>query len=252
MHWLSETCVLLRCSDLIDSSYTTYRSAAGQFSVPRPYQASGLLSEAGTVVEPPVAPEEIPFGSSPDQGAAEEAKQPQTRAILPEEVAEQHSVPAHKRRKKSLPDPQAQGRQLQAQQRHNVWQPTLLAARRLLQQHLQTADSKQSLLQPDSVSGTALTTSNKGQQDRSKGEYDSLDLISLHELKHALHPKFAFFTDSTAESTGAALNLFDTLIWNEDSTERLGHAFGSTVLIPALASFLLSDIKRLKPLLPGL
>ncbi|KAL0043140.1 hypothetical protein WJX79_010360 [Trebouxia sp. C0005] len=56
---------------------------------------------------------------------------------------------------------------------------------------------------------------------------------------------------SVAESTGAAFNLFDTVIWNEDSTERLGHAFGSAVLIPAQATFLLSDIKRLKPLLPG-
>ncbi len=250
MHWLSETCVLLRCSDLIDSNYTTYRSAAGQFSVPKPYQASGLLSEAGTVVQPP---EETPFGSLPDQGAAEKAKQPQARAILPEEVGEQHSDPARKRRKKTVPDPQAQGRQLQAQQRHNVWQPTLLAARRLLQQHLQAADSQQSLLQPDSTSGTAQTSiSNQRQQDRSKGEDDSLDLVSLHVLKHALHPKFAFLIDSIAESTGAACDLFDTLIWNEDSTERLGHAFGSAVLIPGQASFLLSDIKRLKPLLPGL
>jgi len=252
MHWLSETCVLLRCADLIDSNYTTYRSAAGHFSVPRPYQASGLQSEAGTVVESPIAPEEIPFGSSRDQGAAEEAKQLQTRAILPEEVAEQHSVPAHKRRKKTLPDAQAQGRQLQAQQRHNVWQPTLLAARRLLQQHLQAAGSKQSLLQPDLVSGTARTTSNEGQQLRNTGGDDSLDLVSLYELKHALRPNFAFLTDSMAESTGAAFDLFDTLIWNEDSTERLGHAFGSAVLIPGQASFLLSDIKRLKPLLPGL
>jgi hypothetical protein len=248
MHWLSETCVLLRCSDLIDSNYTTYRSAAGQFSVPKPYQASGLLSEAGTVVQPP---EETPFGSSPDQGAAEKAKQPQARAILPEEVGEQHSDPARKRRKKTVPDPQAQGRQLQAQQRHNVWQPTLLAARRLLQQHLQAAGSKQSLLQPDFVSGTARTTSNEGQQHRNTGGDDSLDLVSLYELKHALRPNFAFLTDSMAESTGAAFDLFDTLIWNEDSTERLGHAFGSAVLIPAQASFLLSDIKRLKPLLPG-
>ncbi|DBA70153.1 TPA: hypothetical protein ACH3X2_012205 [Trebouxia sp. C0005] len=251
MHWLSETCVLLRCSDLIDSNYTSYRSAAGQFSVPRPYQASGLLPEAGTDVEPPVTPEEIPFGSSPDQGAAEEAKQPQTRAILLEEVAKQHSVPAHKRRKTTVPDPQAQGRQLQAQQRHNVWQPSLLAACRLLQQHLQAADGKQSLLQPDSVSGTAQTSSNERQQDISTGEDDSLDLVSLCELKHALRPKFAFLAGSVAESTGAAFNLFDTVIWNEDSTERLGHAFGSAVLIPAQAPFLLSDIKRLKPLLPG-
>ena len=251
MHWLSETCVLLRCSHLIDSNYTTYRSVSGQFSVPRPYQASGLLSEAGTFVEPPAAPEEFPCGSSPDQGAAEEAKQPQTRAIPPEEVAEQHRVPAHKHRKKTVPDPQAQGRQLQAQQRHNVWQPSLLAARRLLQQHLQAAGSKHFLLQPDSVSGTALTTSSEGQQHRNTGDGDSLDLISLHELKHALHPKFAFLTDSTSESTGAAFNLFDTLICNEDSTERLGHAYESVVLIPAQASFLLSDIKRLKPLLPG-
>ncbi len=249
MHWLSETCVLLCCSDLIDSNYTTYRSAARQFSVPKPYQASGLLSEAGTVVQPP---KETPFGSSPDQGASEKAKQPQARAILPEEGGKRHSDPARKRRKKTVPDPQAQGRQLQAQQRYNVWQPTLLAARRLLQQHLQAAGIKQSLLQPDSASGTAQTISNERQQDKSKGEDDSLDLISLHELRHALHPKFAFLIDSTAESSGAALNLFDTLIWNEDSSERLGHAFGSAVLIPGQASFLLSDIKRLKPLLPGL
>ncbi|KAL0023098.1 hypothetical protein WJX77_000936 [Trebouxia sp. C0004] len=249
MHWLSETCVALRCSDLIDSSYSTYRSAAGQFSVQRPYQASGLQLEAGTVVEPPSAPEEIPFGISRDQGAAEEAKQLQTRAIVPEEGVEQHSVPAHKRRKKSLPDPQAKGRQLQAQQRHKVWLPSLLAARRLLQQHLQ--GSKQFLLQPDLVSGTALTISLEGQQNRNTGGDDSLDLVSLSELKHALRPKFAFLADMTAESIDAACNLFDTLISNEDSTERLAHAFGSAILIPAQASFLLSDIKKLKPLLPG-
>jgi len=105
-------------------------ASALRLAVPEVYQAAGLLSEAGTVVQPP---NETPLGSSPDQGAAEKAKQPQARAILPDEVGEQHSDPARKRRKKTVPDPQAQGRQLQAQQRHNVWQPTLLAARRRLQ-----------------------------------------------------------------------------------------------------------------------
>ena len=46
-------------------------------------------------------------------------------------------------------------------------------------------------------------------------------------------------------------NLFDVLIRNECSEERQALAFQTRVLVPPRACFLLSDVTRLRPLLPS-
>lgn len=76
---------------------------------------------------------------------------------------------------------------------------------------------------------------------------DTLDLLALHELKYTLHPKFSFVAKEGTHEV--PVNLFDNLICNDGDQEQIGDAFGHTVVIPAQAAFLLSDIKKLSPLL---
>ena len=250
MHWVSDVCVLLRCSDLINKNYDTYQAVAGQFSVLKPYQASSLQPIASTPAEPASPTHAVPQGIAGHKRAAEQHIQLDTGLASPAEASgEQQSERACKRSRKGLPEPQAKGRQIQAQQRHDVWQPTLLAAYHIFQQHLQEAGSCSSILQADPLPGTAQPISKQAKEPTSTEEHDLLDLVSLHELKYTLRPKFAFVSGHTTE---AANSLFDTLICNKDNSERLGVAFGHRVLIPAQATFLLSDIKKLGPLLPGL
>ena len=78
---------------------------------------------------------------------------------------------------------------------------------------------------------------------------DSLDLIALHELKYTLRPKLSVVAEGMH---GVSVNLFDNLIFNDGDQEEVADAFGHAVLIPARAAFLLSDIKKLNPLLAGL
>lgn len=249
MHWFSEACVLLRLSDLLDENYTTYRAAAGHFSLSRPYQAS-----ASTTADLSPAPEELTEASQaavPIAGqkrAAKEQVQSRLGKTSPEAPG-QHSDHSRKRRKPSSSDPQSKSRQLQAQQRHNVWQPSLLAACHLLQQYLQKDDSNVTTLQSRPASCVLSSTSDSTTKSASSTEQlQTFDLISLHELKYTLRPKVTFLPSHCSQ---AASNLFDSLICNEDNIERLADAFGYTVLIPAQASFLLSDVKRLNPLMPG-
>ena len=78
---------------------------------------------------------------------------------------------------------------------------------------------------------------------------DSLDLLALQELKYTLRPKYHVVAEGMH---GGPVNLFDNLIFNDGDQEEVADAFGHAVLIPAHAAFLLSDIKKLNPLLTGL
>ena len=257
MHWLSETCVLLSCSDLVNSNYESYQAAAGEFSVLKPYQALAAQSGTSTPAEVSPSSEEVSgtqhgsASTSSHKRAAAQRDQQAQGDTLGEAIPEQHSSRLHKRRKKGLPDSQAKTRQDEAQQRHILCQPTLLTACHLLQQHLQKADSNNTILQPRQATISSQSTCSPAVPNRNTETITTLDLVSLHELKYTLRPKFAFLTDSGSDRTPSAINLFDTLICNEDSTDKLGDAYWHTVLVPALSTFLLSDIKRLNPLLPG-
>eukprot|EP00884_Botryococcus_braunii_P017054 jgi/Botrbrau1/4031/Bobra.0016s0038.1 len=77
----------------------------------------------------------------------------------------------------------------------------------------------------------------------------SFDLIALEKCKASLHPKFCFW--HSRQGWGRHTNLFDNLISNEAAVERIGLAFTAPVLVPRKARFMLSDIRRLKPLYQG-
>ena len=53
------------------------------------------------------------------------------------------------------------------------------------------------------------------------------------------------------EGSAEGCNLFDVLIDNERGEERTALAFQTRVVVPPRARFLLSDVTRLRPLLPG-
>ena len=59
--------------------------------------------------------------------------------------------------------------------------------------------------------------------------------------------------DERADAGGATqgCNLFDVLIGNVCDKERMALAYQTAVLVPPRARFLLSDVTRLRPLLPG-
>ena len=99
-----------------------------------------------------------------------------------------------------------------------------------------------------------------------------LDLLSLAHYKHLVHPKFTFHltahatapsppspgklqttslmsSNQSMPSGNEVCDLFDTLITNGETNERLASASGVDVLVPGSCSFLISDIKRLRPLL---
>lgn len=77
----------------------------------------------------------------------------------------------------------------------------------------------------------------------------AFDLVALEQCKSSVRPKFSFWR--SGRGWGREFNLFDTLISNESACERFGMAFTRPVVIPAKSRFLLSDIKRLKPLYEG-
>ena len=79
-----------------------------------------------------------------------------------------------------------------------------------------------------------------------------LDLCALHKLKYTLHPKFQFDDALSPEHQDSAVNLFDALHSNSHESERLATAYQSQVLIPAHVMFLISDVKKLQPLLSGI
>lgn len=56
---------------------------------------------------------------------------------------------------------------------------------------------------------------------------------------------------SCAAAQAPAVNLFDRLISNDDGVEAEALAHETPVLLPPRSAFLMSDITRLKPLLPG-
>ena len=255
MLWLSQRCVLLSCSDLIDSNYTGRKSAAGQFDVTKTYQASRVQNN-NTELEHAAA------DSSSSQPASSAAAAGTALAQASFDISSQKASPEptlqnitdhrRKRKRKHCSDPQADSRRAEAQYRHSAWTPTLVAAHGLLQDYLRKQPASRDCLHlsQNSDRTVAITAGSDVQQTRSASG-NRLDLVALYELKHVLHPKFLFSASEDTELATDARNLFDTVIYNHSSEEKYGDAFGHQVLIPAQASFLLSDVKRLRPLLPG-
>ena len=250
MQWLSETCVVLRCDDLINSSYELHQIIPRQFSVLKPYQAPALIQ-----VKTSPATEGNPILLSKQEVVADHTRAQEVASSEAEDSApaepgpeESHTRPV-KRRRKVHSDPQAESRQGEAQQRHDARKPTLLSAYELCQHFLQAADSSRAALHTIQSAGAPLLPSCHAAEDSNMQQTDSLDLLALHELKYTLRPKFSYVSEGTH---GAPVNLFDNFICNDGKQERIGDAFGHAVLIPAQAAFLLSDIRKMNPLLTGL
>ena len=243
MRWLSGTVVVLRCDELINSSYRLFQTAPGQFSVQKPYQAPSLSQAksspevSASNLEGPAADCTRPYKSSPSIPAPAEP------------VLEESSTRPRKRRRKGHSDAQAESRQEEAQQRHDIRKPSLLSAYQLFQHFLQEADSSNMALHTLQSTDPPPMLCCHAAEDSSMQQTDSLDLLALQELKYTLHPKFSVVAEGMH---GAPVNLFDNLIYNDGEQEEVADAFGHAVLIPAHAAFLLSDIKKLNPLLTGL
>ena len=255
MLWLSQHCVLLSSSDLIDSNYLGHKSAAGQFDVFRPYQASTVHSTK-TELEDAAAdpsPSQAAFAAT-TAGAA--SAQAQTDSSLdktsPVPILKHTTDHRRKRKRKHCSDPRAESRRAESQDRHDAWTPMLSAAYGLLQSYLQTQPASRGCLHLSQKSDRSFAiTAEPYVQQSSSVSSDRLDLVPLHDLKHVLRPKFSFSASEYTEHQTDARNLFDIVIRNNASEEKYGDACGHQVLIPKQASFLLSDVKRLSPLLPG-
>ena len=243
MRWLSGTCVVLRCDELISSSYSLFQTIPHQFSVQKPYQAPSLLQ-----------PKNSSEGnhSNLETPAAVCTRAHRSAAPVPappEPVLEESNTRPNKRRRKGHSDAQAQSRQAEAQQRHDIRKPSLLSAYQLFQHFLQEADSSSMALHTYHSTDAPLVSCCHAVEDSSMQQTDSLDLIALQELKYTLRPKFSVVAEGMR---GTPVNLFDNLISNDGDQEEVADVFGHAVLIPAHAAFLLSDIKKLNPLLTGL
>ncbi|KAL3160646.1 hypothetical protein ABBQ32_010569 [Trebouxia sp. C0010 RCD-2024] len=239
MRWLSESCVLLRCDELINNNYRLHQVTPGQFCVPKPYQAPELV-QAHTSVHTAVS---VASTNLPVADHKRTHVPPCSSPVPPEPLPVDSSTRPLKRRRQGQSDSQAEIRQGEAQQRHDACTPNLLSAYQLIQQFLQTANTTKAALQHTVTSSLQCHPA----EDSSMQKTETLDLLALHELKYNLHPKFSFVHDDGTRE--APVNLFDNLICNDGDQERGGDAFGHTVVIPAQATFLLSDIKKLSPLL---
>ncbi|KAL6784179.1 hypothetical protein ACKKBG_A05115 [Auxenochlorella protothecoides x Auxenochlorella symbiontica] len=78
------------------------------------------------------------------------------------------------------------------------------------------------------------------------------DWVAMAGLRRVLRPKFSCAASSGAgQGLPAERDLFGTLLANASDAVVVAQAAEHTVLLPARASFLLSDVKELGPLLQG-
>ena len=245
MRWLSATCVVLRCDQLIDSSYRLFQTVPRQFCVQKPYQAPSLSQAKSS---PEVSPSNI---EAPAADCTQAHRSVPSVQALAEPALEESSTRPRKRRRKERSNAQAESRQEEAQQRHDIRKPSLLSAYQLFQQFLQEADHSNMALHTLQSTDPSPVPCCHAAEDNNMPQTDSLnlDLLALQEMKYTLHPKFLMEAEG---KHGAPVNLFDNLIFNDGDQEEVADAFGHAVLIPANAAFLLSDIKKLNPLLTGL
>lgn len=245
MQWLSDLCVILDGEQLLNASYHSYTAAPGQFSLDKPYQAKQQNSTATTSSDTRTVPPE--FFPERALGLTSDT----VPLVEPNHVVAWQNTARKRKRKPRLVDAQRIHRQQESDERHDSRQPILLAALKLLQQ--QTAQVHSHLLcnRPASEATPRQRDAEEGEADQHSST-ETLDLCALHALKYTLHPKF-HFADSTDPDPHEepTVNLFDTLISNSHHQERSAAAYDAQVLIPAHATFLMSDVKRLQPLLSG-
>ena len=248
MQWLSSTCVIVDSEKLISANYHHYTASAGQFSLERPYQAQQQDGSPPANIHTLYVCSEEPIQQHPTEAlSTRTSSQPDAEAVLECSAVQLR----HKRkRRKVTADPQRQLRQHEANERHDTRQPILLSAYQLLQQHVHR---KRGIM----LCGRAASAPAQHLTDAVRSDVDThdpavtFDLLALDDLKYTLHPKLQFDNTSDASTQELALNLFDTMLSNQHEAERIATAHETQVLIPAHAAFLMSDIKKLQPLLSG-
>ena len=244
MQWLSDTCVLLDNESLINASYCQYKAAPGQFNLEKPYQAgpqhSSTLTACDTSSPSPVRP----CMQDTTEAIHEQCHTEPDNQEVPTGLAgdAKHS----RKRKRVQIDPQRSLRQQEANDRHDGRQPTLLSAHILLQHFISSGNAVMQCR-----SAHIMPRDDSPPSSCSHDNSEQLDLCALHKLKYTLHPKFQFDDALSPEHQDSASNLFDAVHSNIHESERLATAYQSQVLIPPHATFLISDVKRLQPLLSG-
>lgn len=248
MQWLSDTCVLLDSQKLINASYCQYQAAAGQFDLEKPYQTGPQYSSTSVTCDPSEPSCEGPDKKQPTD--IEHNKPPRSEPDIESPPTGSVGDSKHTRKRKRVQlDPQRHLRQQEANARHDSRQPVLLSAHTLLQHYISSGNE---VMPGISEAAHTLPRVDSPPSSCTYHSTEELDLCALHELKYTLHPKFKFDSTRNTNQQEPAVNLFDAVHSNSHESERLATAYQSQVLIPPHSNFLISDVKRLQPLLSGM
>ena len=237
----------------------------------------------GLQIEPGI-PEEAPeLTAQPAQPGIALADKPHLgKEHATAESQQQAGNPARKRQRskqeRERPEEwqQRQARQAEADKRHAQARPALERALQLLKQHLaallksslpagqprqQSADDDDTCLEAATEAGSASPDGGLlaliSPDLRLGGTTDTplpapkLDLLNLARMKSILHPTIRFSALGPHDS-GASVPLLDTLVaGSSQHLDEIAWAHETPVVLPAGSSFLISDIKELRLLVPG-
>ena len=236
MTYLGPGVVHLHFAEEIACSYVHYAPVAQSFALDRPYQGDPTCCSAPQQEETgKVASEEDHYGPlhPVTDGASKRRRRKKQKTV---------SI-AHRPREQ------------EARERHTAVEGFLRAAhftlRRTLHQDRVCApgvaeQSSNDAHQPSP--DPAAEHSGHAEAAAAAEEAEHLDLLGLAELKGVVKPKLQLPGDSTEPATA---DLFDRVHENMGDEEVVAEAFGVPVLLPACCRFLLSDVKRLQPLVAG-
>lgn len=257
MIWLSSTTAVLKCAEELGLHYKFYKPAVNQFRLESPYQSH---SNASGAVGDPDEEDALQGAVDRSQGSFGDDPVAESKASSPPEL----TVKKRKRRKTKSKASDDEPRREEARQRHARHQQLLLDAYQRYAAWINCSRDRDASVPLDSghtksdqedhqviaagrhlhlpAAGTEHSLPSCAEPD---GTGEALDLLALSELKHVVKPKYQ------DHSSGAEVDLFETLVKNLDDVERLATVYNARVVIPRQSSFLMSDVTRLQPLLAG-
>ena len=222
----------------IACSYVQYAPAAQWFALDRPYQ--GRSTAAARCIAPQQQEETGKAVSEEDQ-----------QGSLHQDSAVQGTSKRRRRKKQKTASIADRPREEQARERHAAVEGFLTAAHLTLLERL-NQDRGCAPRVAEQCGDDALQPSAHPAAEPSGHEAaQPLDMLGLAELKGVVKPKLQLQDDISDTSDIPAANLFDLLHHNGRDREVVAEACGVPVLLPARCSFLLSDVRRLQPLLAG-
>ena len=254
MIWLSDTTAVLRCEEEIGQHYNFYKPAVNQFRLKSPYQSHPNASGA---VGDPTEEKALQCANEWSQGSFGDDPVAESKASLPLPL----TIRKRKRRKPASKAADDEPRHDEAGQRHARYQQLLIGAYQRYTEWIICSKDKKACVTLDSSNAESskedhqvvaadqhlsLPAAETEQCLADPGDMgEGLDLLALSDLKHVVKPKYL------DHSSGAGVDLFETLIKNLDDVERLATAYNVQIVIPRWSSFLMSDVTRLQPLLAG-